>query len=61
MYSGPLCPDKTYEIQIWANKVRHYKVCADCKREGKCLKGVDMDSCDLKVKEENDNKCDNCK
>lgn len=42
---GPLCPDKNYEVQIWANRVKHFKICADGKREGKCLKGVDMDTC----------------
>ena len=45
---GPLCPDKEYEVQIWANKVKHYKVCADLKHEGKCLKGVDLKECDYK-------------
>ncbi len=45
---GPLCPDKKYEVQIWANKVKHYKLCADCRHEGKCLKGVDLDKCDFK-------------
>ena len=43
---GPLCPDKEYEIQIWANKVKHYKICADLKHEGKCLKGTDLKECD---------------
>ena len=42
---GPLCPDKFYEIQFWVNRVKHFKMCADCKHEGKCLKGVDLD-CD---------------
>ncbi len=45
---GPLCPDKKYGVQIWANKVKHYKLCADCRHEGKCLKGVDLDKCDFK-------------
>ena len=45
---GPLCPDKEYEVQIWANKVRHYKICADLKHEGKCLKGVDLKDCDYR-------------
>jgi hypothetical protein len=45
---GPLCPDKSYEVQIWANQVKHYKVCAECKHEGKCLKGVDIDCHDPK-------------
>lgn len=45
---GPLCPDKSYEVQIWANKVKHYKICADCKHEGKCLKGVDLGDCECK-------------
>lgn len=40
---GPLCPDKKYEIQFWANKVKHIKICADCKHQGKCLKGVTLD------------------
>lgn len=44
---GPLCPDKSYEVQIWANKVKHYKVCASSKHDGKCLKGVDMNACDF--------------
>lgn len=42
---GPLCPDKSYEIQIWVNEVKHVKICAECGRKGKCLKGVKLD-CD---------------
>ena len=37
---GPLCEDRFYAIQIWKNNVKHCKICADCKREGKCLKGT---------------------
>lgn len=44
---GPLCPDRKYEIQIWVNKVKHFKICAVCKHEGKCLKGIDL-NCDFK-------------
>ena len=40
---GPLCPNRDYEIQLFANKVKHCKICADAKREGKCLKGVKLD------------------
>lgn len=40
---GPLCANKVYEIQIWVDRVKHCKVCTECKREGKCLKGVKMD------------------
>ena len=40
---GPLCEDKFYAIQIWKNNVKHCKVCTECKREGKCLKGVKLD------------------
>ena len=40
---GPLCDKKYYAIQIWANAVKHCKVCAEVKREGKCLKGVELD------------------
>lgn len=59
---GPLCPDKNYEIQIWANKVKHYKICADGKHEGKCLKGVNMDTCkfehdEKKCEEHHEHKC----
>ena len=40
---GPLCPDKYYEIQIWANRVRHSKICAISEHKGGCLKGIDID------------------
>ena len=40
---GPLCPDKKYEIQIWVDRVKHVKVCAECGRHGKCLKGTKLE------------------
>ena len=41
---GPLCPNKTYEIQIWVNRVKHVKICAKCDpHNGKCLKGENVD------------------
>jgi len=40
---GPLCPNRFYEIQIWANQVKHYKICKTCNHEGKCLKGIKLD------------------
>lgn len=43
---GPLCPNKNYAIQIWADDVKHYKICSKCHHEGKCLRGVKMDKCD---------------
>ena len=43
---GPLCPDKSYEVQIWVNEVKHVKLCAECNKHGKCLKGVKLDDCD---------------
>ena len=43
---GPLCSDKCYSIEIWANLVEHIKICAKCHREGKCLKGIPMGHCD---------------
>ena len=60
---GPLCPDKDYEIQIWANKVRHFKLCSECKRHGKCLKGVKLDCKDMKpeYREEENCECDDNK
>ena len=39
---GPLCPHKSYAIQIWVNEVKHVKICKICEHEGKCLKGVDL-------------------
>ena len=39
---GPLCSDRNYEIQVWASRVRHCKVCKTCSRVGKCLKGVEL-------------------
>ena len=40
---GPLCPGKKYAVQIWANSVKHVKICAKCHHEGSCLKGIDLD------------------
>ena len=45
---GPLCPDKFYEVQIWANQVKHIKICEECKHKGDCLKGTKLDACDFK-------------
>ena len=44
---GPLCPNKVYEVNIWVDQVKHIKICAKCKHEGKCLKGIDIDKCDF--------------
>lgn len=46
---GPLCPDKEYSIQIWANNTKKYKICARCHHEGKCLKGDKKDKCDYYI------------
>ena len=53
---GPLCPDKCYEIQIWVDKVKHVKICKECKRNGKCLKGIKLECDDKKYNA--DYKCD---
>ena len=38
---GPLCENKEYEIQIWVNRVKHCKICTECKkREGYDKPGV---------------------
>ena len=50
---GPLCPDRSYAINIWASKVEHVKICKHCKKEGKCLKGIDLD-CDKPCFEPNE-------
>lgn len=46
---GPLCPDKKYALQIWANTTKKIKVCAKCHHEGKCLKGEKCDKCDCYI------------
>jgi len=43
---GPLCPHKSYAIEIWVNRVEHVKICKESKFEGNCLRGVDL-SCDM--------------
>ena len=53
---GPLCPDKKYEIQIWVDRVKHIKICKECKRHGRCLKGIKLDCPDKICKD--DWKCD---
>ena len=59
---GPLCPDRHYAIQIWANATRKMKVCAKCHHEGKCLKGDKCDKCDCFVETNKDCKeCKECK
>ena len=45
---GPLCPKIKYEVEIWANRVDHVKICEVCSHHGKCLKGIKLD-------------CDECK
>ena len=52
---GPLCADKKYAVDVWANKVKTLKVCAKCSRKGKCLKGIKMDACDKYIEK---NPCD---
>ena len=56
---GPLCPNKSYEVNIWVNKVKHVKICAKCKHEAECLKGVDIDCCDFTIESSN-NCCHKC-
>lgn len=43
---GPLCPNKHYALQIWANATKKIKICAKCHHEGFCLKGEKCDKCD---------------
>ena len=54
---GPLCHDKRYAIDIWANRVEHVKICKHCKKEGKCLKGVDL-CCEGPYESEEDCGCE---
>ena len=61
---GPLCANKYYAIEVWVNNVKHCKICTECKREGKCLKGVKLEckhdyKCDKKYDDKKDEKCEN--
>lgn len=40
---GPLCPFKSYSIEIWVTQVKHVKICEICTNEGNCLQGIDID------------------
>ena len=43
---GPLCPNRNYEIQFWANRVKHVKICKPVRpKKQKCLKGEKIDCC----------------
>ena len=39
---GPLCPEKSYAIDIWANKIEHVKICKEINKDRKCLKGIEL-------------------
>lgn len=58
---GPLCPDKNYEVQIWVNKVKHVKICAEAKKHGKCLKGVELECYDFVPDCKDESPEDECK
>ena len=45
---GPLCPDKEYAIDFWANAVRHYKMCAKIEKDTDCLKAKPAQICGCK-------------
>ena len=51
---GPLCPHKSYAIELWANKVEHVKICKVCNKDKNCLKGIDL-CCDKDYKKDDYN------
>lgn len=59
---GPLCPDRHYALQIWANTTKKIKICAKCHHEGKCLKGEKHEKCDCFIDDKKpchkEDKCD---
>lgn len=64
---GPLCANKSYAIEIWVDQVKHCKICAEGKHEGKCLKGVKLDCkhdfscckpCEKKCEDKCEKKCE---
>lgn len=54
---GPLCPDRKYEIIIWANNVKHRRLCVKPERDFSCLKGVIMPKCEYKCEIKDDDCC----
>ncbi len=41
---GPLCPNRSYDLQIWVNRVKHVKICRVCKpKKQECLKGIKLE------------------
>jgi hypothetical protein len=58
---GPLCPDRSYEIQIWANNVKHKFICARVTKDTDCLKGKKEDcKCEEHKCDREDNKIIEC-
>ena len=51
---GPLCPKIKYELEIWANRVDHVKICEVCSHHGKCLKGIKLECDEHKDSKENE-------
>lgn len=43
---GPLCPDKEYAIDFWANDVRHYKMYAKIEKDTDCLRASHGEICE---------------
>lgn len=44
---GPLCPNRKYEVIIWANDVKHKKICVRPEKDFDCLKGYIVPSCKI--------------
>ena len=59
---GPLCPFKSYAIEIWVNRVKHVKICKVCDHTGSCLKAVDLHCLTQYPKKriEEEEECDIC-
>lgn len=60
---GPLCPNRNYEIQFWANRVKHVKVCKSAKpKKQRCLKGEKIECCkeDYPMSKEQEDKGEYC-
>lgn len=55
---GPLCDNKFYEIEIWADKVKVERIYKTCHHEGSCLKGEKQDfSCPKDDYSDEDDDC----
>jgi len=55
---GPLCPNRSYDLQIWVDRVKHVKIChVSNPRKTTCLKGSKKECPVIKPCDEKEHGC----